>query len=49
MNLVEIKPLLTLRPQFKIPSPHGAWCHKCDSGFPTLEKLMDHMRKVHPR
>jgi hypothetical protein len=46
MNLPEIKPLLSLKPQFKIPEPHRAWCHDCNVGFPTLEKLAEHIREA---
>jgi hypothetical protein len=41
-----MKPLLKvpLTPQFKIPAPFRAWCHRCDRGFMSLEELTDHDR-----
>ena len=39
---MNFKPRITLREQFKIPSPFRAWCHACEKGFEILDDLTRH-------
>jgi predicted amidophosphoribosyltransferase len=32
--------------QFVIPVPYRAWCHHCERGFATLEKLVEHVHET---
>lgn len=42
MILPEIKPLLTLKVQYRIPAPYRAWCHVCNNGFMFIDELAAH-------
>lgn len=49
MTFPDLIPLLTMTNQFQIPAGFRAYCHICETPFPTLEKLHEHDKQDHKR